>query len=216
MKLYRAKNQREYDWLTNKLHNAGYAWVGTYNNNLTEYITEDAEKALLKGQLVLVIYDDKKVAWGRKYELERSHPNKPVTEVSELMNSEDHPLTKIIKERNPVVTKHKDDAMDSVRYALDTLVSDESVELVEQHERICKKLNETYAAKNHDYGNAFGESYKELGAISAVTRIYDKTNRLVSLVKKKEQKVNDESFKDTAMDLANYAIMLVMELENNE
>ncbi|WP_416389590.1 nucleotide modification associated domain-containing protein [Peptoanaerobacter stomatis] len=50
--------------------------------------------------------------------------------------------------------------------------------------------------------------------ISAVTRISDKTNRLQSLCVNKQQ-VKDESIKDTLMDLANYAIMTLIELEED-
>src|SRR5699024_2203565 len=92
----------------------------------------------------------------------------------------------------------------------------ESLDLIEQHKRICERLNKVYADKNHDYGNSFGETYQKLGAISAVTRISDKTNRLQSLVTKDEQRVDDERLIDTALDLANYAIMFAMELEEEE
>ena len=82
----------------------------------------------------------------------------------------------------------------------------------ERHEEICKELNQIYRAKNHDYGDSFGETFKKLGIISAVTRITDKVNRLQSLCTK-EQKVEDESIRDTLMDLANYAIMTIIEME---
>ena len=42
----------------------------------------------------------------------------------------------------------------------------------------------------------------------------DKMSRLISLNSKKEQQVMDESMRDTLMDLANYAIMSVMWLDN--
>lgn len=88
----------------------------------------------------------------------------------------------------------------------------------EKHKQICEKLNEIYQAKNRDYGNSFGEMYKKLGIISAITRIGDKYNRLVSLCTKpeSERQVKDETIKDTLMDLANYAIMTIIELESEE
>lgn len=82
----------------------------------------------------------------------------------------------------------------------------------EKHMEICKQLNQIYKDKNHDYGDSFGETFKKLGIISAVTRITDKVNRLQSLCTK-EQKVEDESIIDTLMDLANYAIMTIIEIE---
>ncbi|AUN20028.1 hypothetical protein RSJ22_00390 (plasmid) [Clostridium botulinum] len=85
----------------------------------------------------------------------------------------------------------------------------------EKHKQICEELNKIYKAKNHDYGDSFGETYKKLGIISAVTRITDKVNRLQSLCTK-EQKVKDESIKDTLRDLANYSIMTLIEMEADE
>lgn len=80
------------------------------------------------------------------------------------------------------------------------------------HKNICIELNKLYERKNHDYGDSFGETYKKLGIVSAVTRITDKVNRLQSICTK-EQKVNDESIRDTLIDLANYAIMTIIELD---
>lgn len=90
---------------------------------------------------------------------------------------------------------------------------------VEKHRQICEQLNKIYEQKNSDYGNSFGETFNKLGIISAVTRISDKYNRLCSLATKSEEErmVKDESIKDTLLDLANYAIMtlIAMDEENN-
>jgi hypothetical protein len=89
---------------------------------------------------------------------------------------------------------------------------------IEKHKKICEKLNQIYQAKNKDYGNSFSEMYKKLGIISAVTRIGDKYHRLENLCNKpeSERQIKDESIKDTLMDLANYAIMTIIELEGKE
>lgn len=84
---------------------------------------------------------------------------------------------------------------------------------VERHKRLCDALNRIYDKKNHDYGDSFSKTYKELGIISAVTRITDKYNRLVSLARGAEQKVREESIRDTLLDMANYCIMTVMEID---
>ena len=86
---------------------------------------------------------------------------------------------------------------------------------IEIHMEICKKLNELYRVKNHDYGDSFGETFDKLGIISAVTRITDKVNRLQSLCTK-EQLVNDEKIEDTLMDAANYCIMTLIELRKED
>lgn len=76
-------------------------------------------------------------------------------------------------------------------------------------------MSELYSKKNHDYGDAFGQTFAELGVISAITRISDKTNRLKSLATK-DQRVDDERIEDTLMDLANYAVMTLVELQDND
>ena len=79
-----------------------------------------------------------------------------------------------------------------------------------KHADICKALNEMYRRKNADYGDSFGKSYQEYGMTMACIRLEDKLNRLKSLCKKEAQ-VQDESLEDTLMDLANYAIMTLVE-----
>lgn len=89
---------------------------------------------------------------------------------------------------------------------------------IERHLEIVTALNKLYNEKNHDYGNSFGETYQKLGIISALTRISDKYNRLISLATKpeEERKVKDESIRDTLLDLSNYCIMTVIEMENEK
>lgn len=87
---------------------------------------------------------------------------------------------------------------------------------IESFKRVTDAMNDLYIKKNHDYGNSFTETYRKLGIISAVTRMLDKMNRIVSLVTKTEQKVNDESLRDTLIDLANYAVMTIIELDGEK
>ena len=85
---------------------------------------------------------------------------------------------------------------------------------VQIHGKICQELTETYKKKNADYGNSFENSLDKHGLIAGIVRMDDKMSRLISLNSKNEQLVNDESVRDTLMDLANYAIMSVMWLDN--
>ena len=85
---------------------------------------------------------------------------------------------------------------------------------IQKHLDICEQLTLMYVNKNADYGDSFGDTFNKLGMVSAVTRITDKTNRLQSLCVN-QQKVKSESVKDTLMDLANYAIMTLIELEED-
>lgn len=86
---------------------------------------------------------------------------------------------------------------------------------VDVHKNICNKLNQIYQKKNEDYGDSFSKSMAEYGMAMPCIRLEDKLNRLKSLtVHNKQRQVNDESIEDTLLDLANYAIMTVMELKN--
>jgi hypothetical protein len=72
---------------------------------------------------------------------------------------------------------------------------------------------ELYRKKNHDYGDAFSESFDEFGIESAIIRLGDKYRRLRNIViYDLDPKVN-EAVEDTLMDLANYAVMTLVELE---
>lgn len=86
--------------------------------------------------------------------------------------------------------------------------------LIEVHLDICRELTETYSKKNRDYGDSFHETIQKFGFVAAYVRMDDKLNRAITLSKMWEDapKVADESLEDTLMDLANYAIMTVMEL----
>lgn len=88
---------------------------------------------------------------------------------------------------------------------------------VEKHMILCKTLNEVYAKKNHDYGDSFHATYLEEGMAMPRIRLSDKLNRLKSLTRKADEaQVNDESIRDTLMDLANYALMTVLELDEEK
>ena len=79
--------------------------------------------------------------------------------------------------------------------------------------RITDEMAALYQRKNMDYGNSFGRTYRELGIISAVTRMSDKMERMKRLARKPEaQQVADESLRDTIRDLACYAVMTLMEM----
>lgn len=86
---------------------------------------------------------------------------------------------------------------------------------VEEHRALCKEINELYARKNHDYGDSFHKTWLEEGEAMARIRLSDKLERFKKLTRA-DQQVDDESIRDTLMDLANYALMTVMELDRAE
>ena len=83
---------------------------------------------------------------------------------------------------------------------------------VDIHKKICEELNALYARKNADYGDSFGKSFAEYGLTMACIRLEDKLNRIKALTRKTAQ-VSDESIDDTLRDLANYAIMTLVEMQ---
>ena len=83
---------------------------------------------------------------------------------------------------------------------------------VEIHKSICDKLTTTYEKKNNDYGNSFSVMRKEYDN-AILIRLFDKYSRLKSLKSGAIQKVADESIKDTLLDLANYCILELIEME---
>ena len=86
---------------------------------------------------------------------------------------------------------------------------------VDQHKELLDELNDLYARKNRDYGNSFDESLDEDGLLVLKIRLGDKFKRFSQLINN-EQMVNDESMRDTLIDLANYALMGVMWMDNQE
>ena len=93
---------------------------------------------------------------------------------------------------------------------------------VDRHMDICKGLNKIYEQKNHDYGDSFHDTFVEEGMAMARIRLSDKLGRFKKLTRMSEDRsegfknvpmVKDESIRDTLLDLANYAIMTVMEMD---
>ena len=86
---------------------------------------------------------------------------------------------------------------------------------VQRFGRIQVELCDTFKSKNADYGNSFSQLYQEFGdngIITAAVQISHKYHRFMNLAKGIPTKVN-ESLRDTLLDLANYCILTVMELD---
>ena len=78
---------------------------------------------------------------------------------------------------------------------------------------ITEKMANTYENKNETYGNSFGIGIQKYGLISALTSMSDKFHRIEHLICGGENKVPDESLKDTLLDLACYSIMTLIEID---
>ena len=73
-------------------------------------------------------------------------------------------------------------------------------------EKIQKEALELFRKKNIDYGDAFAK----YGVIGVLMRIEDKLQRSISITKNGVNLVDDESIRDTLIDLHNYAAMALM------
>ena len=84
--------------------------------------------------------------------------------------------------------------------------------ILEKHKELCDRIHDTCVKKNHDYGNSASELYEKFGLISYVVRMNDKMNRINSLLNK-DVEVKDEKIEDTLLDLANYCLLAVSDME---
>ena len=72
---------------------------------------------------------------------------------------------------------------------------------------------ELFKKKNADYGDAFAK----YGPVGVIMRMEDKLRRYLSITKSGVNLVNEESLRDTLIDLHNYSAMAIMLMdETNE
>lgn len=83
----------------------------------------------------------------------------------------------------------------------------------DNHWELCRELQELYHRKNLDYGDSFHLSFLEEGLAMPRIRLGDKYLRFKTLTSGEKQRISDESIRDTLIDLANYSIMTIMELD---
>jgi hypothetical protein len=75
----------------------------------------------------------------------------------------------------------------------------------------CEALH-LFNRKNNDYGDSFAK----YGPVGVIVRLGDKIERLVNISKNGMTLVDDESIRDTLIDLHNYAAMAVMLLDEKK
>ena len=69
-----------------------------------------------------------------------------------------------------------------------------------------------FKKKNKDYGDAFAT----FGPVGVIVRMGDKINRLTSVSKNGVNLVDNESLRDTLIDLHNYSAMAIMLLDEKK
>ena len=80
---------------------------------------------------------------------------------------------------------------------------------VEQMQKIQSEALALFTKKNADYGDAFAK----YGIIGVLMRMEDKLQRYMSITKNGINLINDESIRDTLIDLHNYSAMALMLLD---
>jgi hypothetical protein len=80
---------------------------------------------------------------------------------------------------------------------------------VGQLKKIQQEALELFTKKNADYGDAFAK----FGVIGVLMRIEDKIQRALSITKNGVNLVDDETLRDTMIDLHNYSAMTMMLLD---
>ena len=80
---------------------------------------------------------------------------------------------------------------------------------VAQLKQVQDQARELFAKKNKDYGDAFAN----FGPVGVIVRLGDKIQRLASVTKNSVTLVEDESVRDTLLDLHNYAAMAILLLD---
>jgi hypothetical protein len=81
-----------------------------------------------------------------------------------------------------------------------------SIVRIQQMETVQNEALELFKRKNADYGDAFAN----YGSIGVIVRMGDKIQRLVSVTNRSVSLIDNESLRDTLIDLHNYAAMAIM------
>ena len=88
--------------------------------------------------------------------------------------------------------------------------------MTDRFKQITDEMVKLYERKNSDYGSSIHDTYMKYGAVAYLVRMEDKINRVRSLTQNNNQKVEDEKIHDSLVDLANYSILMLLELEGDK
>ena len=83
---------------------------------------------------------------------------------------------------------------------------------ISQYEKVQTEAKNLFQKKNTDYGDSFAT----YGPVGVLVRIGDKISRLNSITKNGIVMVDNESLRDTLIDLHNYSAMAVMLLDEKK
>lgn len=94
----------------------------------------------------------------------------------------------------------------------------------QKYMEVIEKLKNTFLKKNHDYGSSVKKNYdkfesygKNEGLKYVFGRIAEKHDRLENLIYGNHaNQVTDESIEDTLLDMANYAILAAVSIQEHK
>ena len=113
---------------------------------------------------------------------------------------------------NTVIDKDESPNLCKSTQTFNELYDLDNNESVIDYKAVQKEALNLFAMKNADYGNAF----KQHGIIGILVRISDKISRAQNITTTKVQLINNESLRDTLLDLHNYSAMGVMSLDKQK
>lgn len=189
IKIYHVETQEDYADLMVKLENEGYTWANGDLPTIRDYWWFSKECSY-----VAVDEYAKKLRYGHLNDIGKNHPDQTVIKYKTDKTDKAKELQKYSEQ----IAKKKEE-----------LSNEHTQDNHKLFNEIITDLEQTYIAKNKDYGNSFEESLNEFGEIAGLVRIGDKFNRAKNLSENKAN-VTDESKIDTYLDMANYCIMQAM------
>jgi len=83
---------------------------------------------------------------------------------------------------------------------------------IKQMKDIQQESLKLFIRKNKDYGDSFAT----YGSVGVIVRMQDKINRLINVSNKGITMVNNESLRDTLIDLHNYSAMAIMLMDEKD
>lgn len=85
----------------------------------------------------------------------------------------------------------------------------------EEFKAVTSEMISTYCAKNQDYGDSFATMTEDFGWRYPVIHLTEKLARIRSILvdHNGDNAVPDETARDSLLDLANYAVMTIIELD---
>lgn len=162
-----------------------------------------------------------------KYTNVHKHLGKPkkikkVLETCYILDGVDSSFTDFTIDHEKTVELKRDDSLEKIvaeKNNVDRMLKERIIEVEQsdkyaRHKEITDYMHNTYVSKNQDYGDSFEQTHEKYGPVAGLTRIADKFHRLENIILNDSTiEVGDETVIDTAIDMANYLTMLVMELE---